>query len=63
MDQIERSGINTEKMTKQIIYYKDLLEREKIKVAELLQRALEKGDIDLISFIEETFADFWSISF
>lgn len=58
MDQIERSGINTEKMTKQIIYYKDLLEREKIKVAELLQRALEKGDIDLISFIEETFADF-----
>ena len=50
-------------MTKQIIYYKDLLEREKIKVAELLQRALEKGDIDLISFIEETFADFWSISF
>lgn len=63
MDQIERSGINAEKMTKQIIYYKDLLEREKIKVAELLQRALEKGDIDLISFIEETFADFWSISF
>jgi hypothetical protein len=57
-DQIERSQVAAEKMTKQISYYKGQLEREKLKAAELLQKAMEKGDNDLITLIEEAFAEY-----
>lgn len=40
LDQIERNQLSADKMGQQIAYYKRLLEKEKLKVAELLQKAL-----------------------
>lgn len=57
LDRIERSQLASDKMGQQIVYYKSLLEKEKLKVAELLQKALETGDTNLIAFVEETFAE------
>ena len=40
LDQIERAHLSGDKMSQQIVYYKGLLEKQKMKMAELLQRAL-----------------------
>jgi hypothetical protein len=50
--QEEESSALIEKQAKKIAYYKELLEKEKLKIARIMQRGLESGDNELICFIE-----------
>jgi hypothetical protein len=43
--------------TKQAAYYKELLEKTKLKIGNLMQRCYESNDLDMMTAIEEELAD------
>ena len=53
MEKLDTAEEDISKLKKHVGYYRSLLEQEKMKIANMTQKALETGDLDLISFIED----------
>ena len=49
---LDESQFLNEKQAQQLSYYKKQLQKEKGKMAEVFQMALQRGESDLISFLE-----------
>jgi len=50
-NQLDEAHEANHKQAQQLAYYKNMLQKEKVKMAEVFQMALERGDTDLISFL------------
>ena len=53
MEKMDTADEDIDKLKQRVSYYRKLLEHEKMKVADIIQKALETGDIELINFTED----------